>query len=509
MCYFCRESKNPLQLISFIKSAWKSLKASEHFSVWMVMGAFALLQCVGITDPPLEMAHSWRQAFTSMVTRNYVELGMDWLHPRIDMAGEKTGIVGAEFPIFNFLAVLLARVFGYAHWQGRVVNLVVVIWGAYHFYCLLKYRFTERTALFSVSILLCSSWFTFSRKAMPDTFSVSLVLVGLRYGFDYWFFGRWRSFIWAMLAISLGVLSKIPAMSLLAIVAVLPFFHIEHKGRAVAVCLGLTMAVLPSLWWYFYWVPVLNQQYGYHLFFPKGLVEGWHEIVPLWRLLLEKFYFTSFYSFLALFFAFVGMIALKKRAMRLESLALAMVTVVFGLFILKTGAVFPQHTYYSVPFVPVMALLSGLGIDFLTSGSHGLKDRWYQKPWVGFSMLILLSAEAISNQFHDHFIKPSEEYKLTLESELAAVIPMDAKVVFASSASPQELYLLHRKGWTLYMEQLLEDRAIENYQKLGAQYVIINLPVLENASQKSSVEQALGAYPLFYQSAYYKVYRLR
>jgi hypothetical protein len=84
--------------------------------VYWVLLFFGMVQLVGITDPPLEMAHSWRQSFTAMVTRNYVENGMDWLHPRIDMAGEKSGIVGAEFPLFNYLSMLLSRCFGYQHW---------------------------------------------------------------------------------------------------------------------------------------------------------------------------------------------------------------------------------------------------------------------------------------------------------------------------------------------------------------------------------------------------------
>lgn len=80
--------------------------------VWLLW-VFAGIQLIGIMDPPLEIAHSWRQSFTAMVTRNYVEFGMDWLRPRINMAGEKTGIVGAEFPIFNFLSWLLCKAFGF------------------------------------------------------------------------------------------------------------------------------------------------------------------------------------------------------------------------------------------------------------------------------------------------------------------------------------------------------------------------------------------------------------
>lgn len=287
----------------------------------LVLFIFGLVQLVGITDPPLEIAHSWRQAFTAMVTRNYVELGMDWLHPRIDMAGEKTGIVGAEFPLFNFLSFLVSKLFGYQHWHGRIVNLVVVMWGAYSFYCVLKSMLSERIADFSMVVLLCSSWFTFSRKIMPDTFSVSLVLVGLRYGFNFWNSGRWSHWFFAVVAIALGVLSKIPAMSLLAIVALPLFVKVDNVKRVAWVILGVVISIAPALLWYFYWVPKLNITYGYHLYFPKGLVEGWQEIKPLWRLLLEKFYFTSYYSFLALLLGMIGVWALIRRKQKPEAVA--------------------------------------------------------------------------------------------------------------------------------------------------------------------------------------------
>lgn len=479
-----------------------------HDPLTGVLLLFGLIQLVGITDPPLEMAHSWRQSFTAMITRNYWEGGMDWLHPRIDMAGEKSGIVGAEFPIFNFLSWVLCRIFGYQHWYGRCVNLTVVLIGTYHFYYLLRNRFSENVSLFSVIILLCSSWFTFSRKIMPDTFSVSLVLVGLRYGFDFWHTGRWDTWLWATLSIALGILSKIPAMSLLAVVGLLLFVKVDNKRRVVWVILGMVISLLPAMWWYFSWVPYLNSTYGYHLYFPKGLLEGWHEIRPLWRLLLEKFYFTSYYSFLALLLGIAGIWAIIRRKLKFEAIALASIAFVFGVFILKTGAVFPQHTYYSIPFIPIMALLSGLGLDYLNDQFSGLGKQAKSPKSLVFGLLLLVVIEAMANQIHDHFIKPSERYKQTLETEIASVIPMDAKVVFVSSASPQELFLLHRKGWTVYPEQMKNERDVSAYRDLGGSFVVINKSVLRNFSAKDSVLLVLQCADRFYESSHYSVYRL-
>lgn len=476
--------------------------------VYWVLLFFGMVHLVGITDPPLEMAHSWRQSFTAMVTRNYVENGMDWLHPRIDMAGEKSGIVGAEFPLFNYLSMLLSRCFGYQHWYGRVVNLTVVLWGAYHFYQLLLNRFSKRVAFYSVVVLLSSSWFTFSRKIMPDTFSVSLVLVGMRYGFDYWRTGRWIHWLWAVVFIALGVLSKIPAMSLLAVVGMLLLVKTDNKRRLTGVILGTIIAVVPSIWWYFSWVPHLNATYGYHLYFPKGLLEGWREIKPLWRLLLEKFYFTSYYSFLALLMGVLGLWAIVHRRLKPVAMALAAITGVFALFILKTGAVFPQHTYYSIPFLPVMALLAGLGLDWITTAKAGSETSW-KYTWGGPLLLMVLVTEALANQIHDHFIKPSERYKAALETEIQCVIPFDAKVVFVSSASPQELFLLHRKGWCVYPEQMKSKQQCDDFRSHGAEFVVLNVPVTKAVKDLDFFKQAMGKATACYQSSHYQVYKLK
>jgi hypothetical protein len=72
---------------------------------WLLL--FFLIQCIGITDPPLEIGHNWRQVLTNMVSRNYFESGMDWLYPRIDIAREngdyRGGVPNHEFSYFPLL----------------------------------------------------------------------------------------------------------------------------------------------------------------------------------------------------------------------------------------------------------------------------------------------------------------------------------------------------------------------------------------------------------------------
>ena len=148
---------------------------------------FFVIRLFGITNAPLEIGHNWRQSLTNMIARNFYENGANLLYPAIDMAGEKTGIIGSEFPLFNYLIYLVSELFGYDHWYGRLINLIVSSLGIYYFYRLLKESINEKVAFNASLILLTSIWFAFSRKIMPDTFSVSLVIIGLYYAYQFYY----------------------------------------------------------------------------------------------------------------------------------------------------------------------------------------------------------------------------------------------------------------------------------------------------------------------------------
>ncbi|MCH8319269.1 MAG: hypothetical protein IIA88_12395, partial [Bacteroidetes bacterium] len=109
------------------------------FRFWILL--FFVIRLYGITNPPLEGAHSWRQVAVNMVARNFLEIDSNILYPRVDMAGEKTGITGMEFPLLNYLIFLISELFGFAHWYGRLLNLIVSSIGVYFFYLLIKKYF--------------------------------------------------------------------------------------------------------------------------------------------------------------------------------------------------------------------------------------------------------------------------------------------------------------------------------------------------------------------------------
>ena len=98
------------------KALIKKLISDIRF--WIIL--FFALRLLGITNAPLEFGHNWRQSLTNMIARNFFENDANLFYPSIDLAGEKSGIIGSEFTFYNYLIYILSSIFDYSHWQiGR------------------------------------------------------------------------------------------------------------------------------------------------------------------------------------------------------------------------------------------------------------------------------------------------------------------------------------------------------------------------------------------------------
>jgi 4-amino-4-deoxy-L-arabinose transferase-like glycosyltransferase len=150
-----------------------------------------------------------------MVSRNFLEVDANPMFPRIDIAGEKTGITGMEFPVLNYLIYLLSLAFGYHDWFGRLIVLLISSLGIWTFHNILKKQFNPQIAFNSSIVLLFSIWFTYSRKIMPDTMAMSFMFFGIQQGINYFESPRLKPLLWFGFWICLGILSKLPVVFLL------------------------------------------------------------------------------------------------------------------------------------------------------------------------------------------------------------------------------------------------------------------------------------------------------
>ncbi len=426
---------------------------------WIIF--FMIIRLYGITNPPLEISHNWRQSLTSMISRNFCEDGLDLFHPKIDMAGNDSGIIGSEFPFFNFGIYLIAKLFGYAHWYGRLINLLVSSLGIWYFYKLIRKLFNERVAFNSSILLLVSIWFAFSRKTMPDTFSVSLSIIGLYFLVEYFENGIPAKLLLYGLFCLMGFLCKLPAIYLLGLLIVPFVIQGISRNRFIYASVVTIAIVFITYLWYFYHVPEIIANNGFRLFSPRSFSEGANEIAGLLPELSEKFYFSALCSYVAFGCVLWGIAILFKSRNVPVITGIISISLIFLLFIIKTGSVFPLHNYYIIPFVPVMAFIAGYGIS-------SMPGNWR------IILLVLIAVEGIANQQHDFFIKDSEKYKLNLESIMNNHVGKNDLIVINGDLSPQQMYLSHRKGWIIFSDQLSTNAFVDSLSREGAKYLVVD-----------------------------------
>lgn len=449
--------------LSFLK---KNIISSIYFWIFL----FFIFRLHGITDPPLEVAHSWRQCFTNAVARFFYENGNSIFYPSASIYGNSNGIVGTEFPVFSYLISVVAKFAGYAHWYGRLINLIFSSIGIIYFYKSVFELSNKKLAFYSSLLLLTSVWFVFSRKSMPDTFSVSLSIIGIYYGIEYFKKGKTVNLLLYFLFITIGVLSKIPSLFLMF------FFLYFYLTDEYSLKSKLVFAIVSAFsflivaYWYFWWVPYLESLENNRLFFPKGIIEGLNELLQHKAEGFEKFYFVAFQSYVSSVLVLIGLFFSVKNKLKKELFVLFFLTAVFFVFMIKTGAVFPTHSYYIVPFVPVMAIIAAYGLVNL----QNIKIRIF--------LMSVVLIEALLNQQNDFRIKDTEKAKLKLESIADGLSSKDDLVAVSEAPSPVLLYFIHRKGWLCRNEDLINPEFVNSISKKGCKYLFLDKNGIDSES---------------------------
>ena len=432
-----------------------------NIRTWIVF-AF-ILRLYGIWFPPLEVSHNWRQTTVTMVARNFYETDNNILYPRIDIAGEKSGITGMEFPVLNYLIYLVSLVFGYTHWYGRLINLIVSSIGVLFFHKLVNRYFGPRLALHSGIVLLFSLWFAYSRKIMPDTFSMSLVLAGFYYGCLY--LEEQKNKLLHLLAYVMlcttGILAKLPSAYLLVLFIPFLFDKNIHLSSKIAICACTMVVIAVTGMYYFYWVPYLTETFGFqHFFMGKSMAIGGYELLTHFGETLARFYDSAlkFVGFAFFMFGLVWAFRLKnKRLLLVFFLCFA----AFLPIVLKAGFTFYHHAYYIIPLVPAMALVCGYGLGFINN-----------RKWLAV-VLIAIGLEATLNNLDDFYIKPENKAILNLEHDLDQFSRRSDLITTNSGAFPTTMYFSHRKGWVAFNEELSQAHFVDSLKQKGLKYVVV------------------------------------
>ena len=218
-------------------------------------------------NSPLADFHSWRQADTAAVARNFVKSGFDFLHPRFDdlssiQSGKENpkGYRMVELPIYNVIFAYAYKIFPVFSLEvfGRLTTLFFSLIIIFVIYCLSLMENQRTTAIFTSLVYAILPFIVFfSRVVLPETTAVSLAFLGL---FFLYLYSRNKQtlpsgFLLVLSIVSFAVSFLIKPVTVFYLLPAGYLFLTKHSWstyKKVSFYLFFVISVTPLLLWRLY-----------------------------------------------------------------------------------------------------------------------------------------------------------------------------------------------------------------------------------------------------------------
>ena len=452
-------------------------------------------------DGPVADWHSWRQADTSAVSRNFVNEGFDLLHPRFDdLSNVPSGIYDnpkgyrfVEFPIYNIFQAGLFIAFGnltIEEW-GRITTIVFSLFSALFLFLIVRKRGDFITALLAAFFFLFLPFnIYYDRTILPDPMMITFIL-GSIYFFDLWVGKEKLSILnphfLAALLFSIGAFLIKPFAGFF----MLPMVYLvyEKYGWQFIKKWQLWVFALFSLLPFGLW-RLWMQQY------PEGIPQSawlFNGNNIRFRPSFFRWIFIRRIGELILGFGGAGILLLgllqRKNKNYFYFLSFFISSLIY-VSVVATGNV--QHSYYQVPIIPSIAILLALGGAFLVNPPKDSLSKYKTIPlFVIFSVVM----------FYFSWFYVKDYFNINDRSIIAAgkavdkLTPKNAKIIANYNGDTSFLYQTKRKGWASF------EKPLPQMINMGASYLVLANP--------TKVDLDLGkTYKIVSQSAQYVIFDL-
>ena len=505
------------------------------------------LRCYGLAAPLLDY-HSWRQADTAAIARNYTTNGYRLLFPQVDWGGQTPGYVESEFPLYAYSLALLYGAFGIHEWLGRLLTALAGAAAVAALYGLMLASHTapaprRRAARYAaLALALMPFPIYFGRTVMPDTLMLAGAILAI------WTFQRWLArpsagrLAAALLCGTLAPLAKTPNLLIVAVPLAYLIWAMRPPRRCwpALACYGVCFLV-PSLLWlrHAHTLPLdprLSFGIGEKLFDLRLLRD------PQFYLLLARLSLWDVLTPVGVPFFALGLLPPSVAdhqpeersgidALRAPEWLPHAWLLGVGLFLFAGAAGVAGQDYYILPIAGPAAMVIGSGIDraqrlverhlrsvrseprpapsdvsreagsttpgFSTarpacagrwsSITHRLDDRVSRLiPALGLAALAALSFVRIAPLYQ------TADFYRTLGRRVDLALPEGARVGVIAPAVSEILYYGARKGWRLDPGVIVPGGLASLQPDLGVRYVLICDPWL--TERRDVLTQALNDY---------------
>lgn len=399
-------------------------------------------------DIPLADHHSWRQADTAAVARNFVKEKWDFFHPKIDNMTylhssdllNNNRLFLTEPPVYQTIVAFFYRLLGIKIELARITSILFSLGSMVFLFLIAKKYFSFRVGLLSALIFgLLPYNIYYSRVVLPEPMIIFLIL-GLVYFFDKWLSENNK--IWWIIALIFGMITLTQKSFPVFMAPVLIYMAYKRYSfgflKKPFMWIFALLIIIPFVFWRFWisnfpeGIPPYDWLFNQGDIRFKGAFFWWIFAERIGKLILGYWGLVPLGLGLAL-------LPSKKEGW-LFHLWLLMVIVYVTVF--AAGNV--THDYYQVYFVPILAIFMARGIDFLLSQPKGL----YQRIYV-YGFVLILSIFSLSFSWYE----VRNYYNIQGGVDLAGqavdeLTPKNSLVLTGDSNDATLLYNTNRYGWS-------------------------------------------------------------
>lgn len=416
-------------------------------------------------DRPIADWHSWRQADTAAVSRNFIKEGFNPLIPKFDdMSSQANGLDNpnryrfVEFPIYNVVVALVWKITGVEAVYARLTTAVISLISCVFLYLITRGFYSSKVALLSAFFFATIPYNVFySTSILPGPFMVMSTL-GLYYSFIN--FLKKERFIYLILSIvfaNLALLSwPVAAFFFVPLIYLAMDKYRLNLFKNLKLWFFAVFSVTPLIAWR---VWILN--------YPEG--------IPNWQFLLNEggirfkgaFFRWIFFERMGnLILAFGGVpiffMGVIKKVGREKLFYLSILaSCLLYVSVFASGNV--RHDYYQVPIIPALAIFMAIGVVSLFDLKSDFINKYIGPPAAIF-LIFLMYAFGYYQVKGFYWINRPE----IVDAGRAAdkLLPKDAKVLAPYGGDAAFLYQTNRAGYPV------TDRPLSEIVNNGAKYLV-------------------------------------
>lgn len=469
-------------------------KLSEFTLITAILVLFIGVRTYRLSAPLADW-HSWRQADTAAVARNFIQEKFDLLYPQSDslwslsegqLPNPNRYFIN-EFPLYNATVAVIYQYFGINHVYGRMVSIATSLVGAIYLFLLVKKLLGLPTAIASLLYYTLLPFnIYYNRVFMPDPSFAAFSIVALYYCVSWVESRRTGHALLMSLTFAVATLVKPYAIFML-----IPMVYWVIRNRGLRDLLSfwtyvyLILAITPLLLWRYHlslhpegsfastWL--LN---GGDIRF-KGAFFRWLIFDRLNRLIFATGGF-------ALFIAGLFSAHLKKNT----SLFFVWTLAIFAYFtVFAKGNV--NHDYYQLPIVAPGVVLCIIGATSLINLAKSGLSQWFNRSIV----LVLFVLSLAFGWFEVRgFFNINNPAIVEAGMMVDKLVPSDALVIAPYGGDPAFLYQTNRSGWPIGGD-------IARWIKEGATHYV-------TTSRDSEYNELKSKYSLLYENDLYSIIKL-